>query len=251
MKKEMLCICRIEGDTLYYGKFYEVSELGKAKREATRLMKKTGDDYRIYICAVNIDGLFQGIAQIGGHWEMTWANGWKYFNTPKYQDAYVGMEVEVKIMTTTNINGTIQFGKIIDRENLAVELESGEVVYYNNNPWEKDNPDKRYFSFLCDIYPVPETYRIEYEGWQEQGNHIFDRKSNTEYYNSYAAADRAYKNTYIDYCGRIGKSAYGKNTVQDNDGAVRGFEYREENNEGVVLVDRYSILANYHISNRF
>lgn len=253
MKKEMLCVCRIEGNILYYGKTFEVSDLGKAKREAMNLMKKTGDEYRIYICAVRVDeanpGLFGGFAKFGGYWKMTWANNWQYFNTPKFQRAYVGMEVEVRVMTTTDIKGTIEFGEIIDKDNLTVRLDSGRVIEWNSNPWGSEN--KTYFHFIGDIYPVPERYKIESNCWQEQDNHIFDRKDNTEWFNSYEEAEKALNAHHLDYFKRIGKRAYGKNNIMGSTTAVKGFEYREENSEGLVFVDKYELLTDKFSEKRF
>lgn len=246
MKKEMLCICRIEGNTLYYGKFYEVSELGKAKTEAKRLMKKTGDYYRIYICAVNIDGLFQGIAKIGGYWEMTWANDWKYFNTPKYQDAYEGMEVEVKVMTTTNINGTIEFGKIIDPEKLLVKLEDGRVLDYNNNPWEKDNEDKTYFGFLDDIYPIPVVYQHMKQTYSCNKDKVFPGQKVT--YNSYGIfepADREYNELKDGFSNLVAKDGCGSVTEIDN-----GFAYVVEK-DGVTSVEIHILKASGKRYSRF
>ena len=238
----MLCICRIEGDTLYYGKFYEVSELGKAKREAARLMTR-GADYRIVLCAVNKDG---SVAELGGYWEKYFGNTWRYNRTPKYQEAYNGMEVEINLKTTTNIKGTIEFGKIIDAEDLVVELESGEVVYYKNNPWEKDNPDKRYFNFIADIYPVPERWKIEYEHNQYKDNHIFDRKSDTKYFTSYRAANQEYELEKLGYEIKVGRTG-DKNEVVP---AFPGFEYREWN-DGVLLVETYKLTGCNQTYNRF
>lgn len=246
MKKEMLCICRIEGDTLYYGKFYEVSELGKAKTEAKRLMKKTGDDYRIYVCAVNIDGLFQGIAKIGGHWEMTWANDWKYFNTPKYQDAYVGMEVEVEVRTTTNINGTVQFGKIIDPEKLLVKLEDGRVLDYNNNPWEKDNEDKTYFGFLDDIYPIPVVYQHMKQTYSFDENKIFPgQRVDYHSYGVYEPAEKEYKELKDGFSNLVAKDGCGSVTGIDN-----GFKY-EVKKDGVTSVEIHTLKTSTKRYGRF
>ena len=242
MKKEMICVCRIEGDTLYYGKSYEVSELGKAKREAARLMTR-GADYRIVLCAVNEDG---SVAELGGYWEKYFGNTWRYNSTPKFQEAYNGMEVEINLKTTTNINGTIEFGKVIDPENLVVELESGEIVYYNNNPWEKDNTDKRYFSFINDIYPAPQRYYIEYEHHQNKDNHIFDRKSDSKGFNSYKAAKKEYDEKKAGYENMVGKAG-SKNEVVDT---FPGFEYREWN-DGVLQVDNYRLVGNNWSYKRF
>ena len=242
MKKEMLYLCRVNGNNCYYVNLYEVADLGKAKAAGKRLMKKNGGDYRIYVCAT-IDG---SIIEKGGYWEMTWANDWKYFNTPKYQDAYEGMEVEINLKTTTNIKGTIEFGKIIDAEDLVVELESGEVVYYKNNPWEKDNPDKRYFNFIADIYPVPERWKIEYEHNQYKDNHIFDRKSDTKYFTSYRAANQEYELEKLGYEIKVGRTG-DKNEVVP---AFPGFEYREWN-DGVLLVETYKLTGCNQTYNRF
>lgn len=80
MTKEMLYVCRVSGNNCYYVNLYEVADLGKAKAAAKSLMKKSGFNCRIYLC-VTIDDC---IVEKGGYWELTWANDWKYFNTPKY-----------------------------------------------------------------------------------------------------------------------------------------------------------------------
>ena len=244
MKKEMLSICRIEGDTLYYGKFYEVSELGKAKTEANRLMKKTGDDYRIYICAVNIDGLFQGIAQIGGYWEKYFGDTWRYNSTPKYQDAYEGMEVEARVMTTTDGNGTIEFGKIIDAENLIVKFEDGRVLDFNNNPWASDN--KTYFHFIGDIYPVPVAYRLEKQVYSYDADGVLPgQRTDHHSYGVCETAEQKHNEFQKSFEAQVAKDGYGSVTPLDN-----GFKYVVEK-DGVTSVEIHKFGANNWSERRF
>ena len=242
MKKEMLYLCRVNGNNCYYVNLYEVADLGKAKAAGKRLMKKNGGDYRIYVCAT-IDG---SIIEKGGYWEMTWANDWKYFNTPKYQDAYEGMEVEVNVRTTTNINGTIEFGKIIDPEKLLVKLEDGRVLDYNNNPWEKDNEDKTYFDFLDDIYPIPVVYQHMKRTYSYDKDKVFPGQEVT--YNSYGVfepADREYKELKDGFSNLVAKDGCGSVTEIDN-----GFKYVVEK-DGVTSVEIHTLKTSTKRYGRF
>lgn len=240
MKKEMLYLCRVNGNNCYYVNLYEVADLGKAKSQAKRLMKKNGGNYRIYVCAT-IDG---SIIEKGGYWEMTWANDWKYFNTPKYQDAYEGMEVEARVMTTTNINGTIEFGKIIDAENLIVKFEDGQVLDFNNNPWESDN--KTYFHFIGDIYPVPVAYRLEKQVYSYDANGVLPGQRTD--YHSYGVCETAeqkhneFRNAFET---QVAKDGCGSVTETDN-----GFKYVVEK-DGVTSVEIHKFGANNWSERRF
>ena len=236
----MLYVCRVSGNNCYYVNLYEVADLGKAKAEAKRLMKKSGFNYRIYLCATIDDCIIEK----GGYWELTWANDWKYFNTPKYQNAYVGMEVEVRVMTTTNINGTIEFGKIIDPENLIVKLEDGRVLDYNNNPWASDN--KTYFHFIGDIYPVPVAYRLEKQVYSYNADRILPGQ-HTDYY-SYGVCETAeQKHKEFRKCieDQVIKDGYGSVTPLDN-----GFKYVVEK-DGVTSVEIHKFGANNWSERRF
>lgn len=242
MKKEMLYLCRVNGNNCYYVNLYEVADLGKAKAAGKRLMKKNGGDYRIYVCAT-IDG---SIIEKGGYWEMTLANDWKYFNTPKYQYAYEGMEVEVNVRTTTNINGTIEFGKIIDPEKLLVKLEDGRVLDYNNNPWEKDNEDKTYFGFLDDIYPIPVVYQHMKQTYSYDKDKVFPGQKVT--YNSYGVfepADREYKELKDGFSNLVAKDGCGSVTEIDN-----GFKYVVEK-DGVTSVEIHTLKTSTKRYGRF
>jgi hypothetical protein len=87
MTKEMLCICRKDGNNLYYGDFYEVCELTKAQKDAHFLMLKNECDYYVYECTVQYDlfngkpVLFGGIKKLGGYWEEWFCKSWKYVAT--------------------------------------------------------------------------------------------------------------------------------------------------------------------------
>lgn len=242
MKKEMLYLCRVNGNNCYYVNLFEVSELGKAKAAAKRLMKKNGGDYRIYVCATIGDCIIEK----GGYWKMTWANDWQYFNTPKYQDAYVGMEVEVNVRTTTNINGTIEFGKIIDPEKLLVKLEDGRVLDYNNNPWEKDNDDKTYFGFLDDIYPIPVVYRHMKQTYSYDKDKVFPGQS-TDYhsYGVFEPADREYKELKGGFSNLVAKDGCGSVTEIDN-----GFKYVVVK-DGVTSVEIHTLTTSTNRYSRF
>ncbi len=240
MKKEMLYLCRVNGNNCYYVNLYEVSELGKAKAAAKRLMKKNGGNYRIYVCAT-IDG---SIIEKGGYWEMTWANDFKYFNTPKYQDAYEGMEVEARVMTTTNGNGTIEFGKIIDAENLIVKFEDGRVLDFNNNPWESDN--KTYFHFIGDIYPVPVAYRLEKQVYSYDANGVLPGQ-HTDYhsYGVCETAEQKHNEFQKAFETQVAKDGYGSVSPLDN-----GFKYVVEK-DGVTSVEIHKFGANNWSERRF
>lgn len=240
MKKEMLYLCRVNGNNCYYVNLYEVADLGKAKSQAKRLMKKNGGDYRIYVCATIDDSIIEK----GGYWEMTWANDWKYFNTPKYQDAYVGMEVEARVMTTTNGNGTIEFGKIIDAENLIVKFEDGQVLDFNNNPWESDN--KTYFHFIGDIYPVPVAYRLEKQVYSYDANGVLPgQRTDHHSYGVCETAEQKHNEFQKSFEAQVIKDGYGSVTPLDN-----GFKYVVEK-DGVTSVEIHKFGANNWSERRF
>ena len=244
----MLYLCRVNGNNCYYVNLYEVADLGKAKAAGKRLMKKNGGDYRIYVCAT-IDG---SIIEKGGYWEMTWANDWKYFNTPKYQDAYEGMEVEVCVRTSTNIKSTIEFGKIIDPEKLLVKLEDGRVLDYNNNPWEKDNEDKTYFVFIDDIYPIPVVYQHMKQTYSYDKNKMFERKFDYNCYGVFEPADREYKELKDGFSNLVAKDGCGSVTEID-DGSkyvVKGFKYVVKK-DGVTSVEIHTITTSTERYGRF
>lgn len=243
----MLYVCRVSGNNCYYVNLYEVADLGKAKAEAKRLMKKSGFNYRIYLCATIDDCIIEK----GGYWELTWANDWKYFNTPKYQDAYVGMEVEVRVMTTTNINGTIEFGKIIDPENLIVELEDGRVLDYNNNPWASDN--KTYFHFIGDIYPVPVAYRLEKQVYSYNADGILPGQyTDSHSYGVCETAEQKHKELKNLFEAQVAKDGYGSVSPLDNGffNSSNGFKYAVEK-DGVTSVEIHKFGANNWSERRF